>query len=249
MKTNILYVTTKCNLDCDYCYERKKRNEENFTHKDATIEDVDKAYSNIDVNDSLVLIGGEPFLNFSVCEYALNKYFKYNFCLTTNGVILNRQFDKYYPKIKDVKNLHLQISYDGSGNSRRKFPNSSIDSTKDVLELLDKLSHHPIQGTISVSYTLHKLNVDKFTTDIITLIKSYKYLDNVILNISNEVEKEQYEDHVLALRSLIYGKLCCFHYCSTCHFCLGSISTHEKHYLTSNGMKQEIDMGLFNHWD
>ena len=63
---HMLYVTTKCNLDCDYCYEQKDRNKLN-KHKELTIPEIDEYLSQLnkiepDVQSKVVIFGGEPFL-------------------------------------------------------------------------------------------------------------------------------------------------------------------------------------------
>ena len=47
-KTNIIYLTTRCNLRCDYCFEAGKREVNPVPQKDTTIERMDEFIAEIE---------------------------------------------------------------------------------------------------------------------------------------------------------------------------------------------------------
>ena len=115
-----ILVTEDCNNHCKYCIQTgmhkkiylstEKLNDifkfiNNFKKEHAEINDID-----------LMLFGGEPLLNESVCnilfDVALEN--KYNIVLITNGLLIDKYIDKLV--ILDRNNLlkSLQISYDGN---------------------------------------------------------------------------------------------------------------------------------------
>lgn len=251
MSTQIIYLTTRCDLDCDYCYEKRVRDTPGFIHKDSTEEMIDSYMLKIPRQDNgvVVLIGGEPFLRFDLIKYTLGKYPNKNYCITTNGISLNRHFNDFFPFLTNHSNLHLQISYDGTGNYRRN--NGVITSTKAVLELLDKLEAHDFSFNASVSYTIHRGNKGFFSKDIINLYNQYKKISRYILNIcqdEQEVKRNEYEDHVLALRAVIPGYICCYVFCDTCGICKATDS-NKVYYFNGEVQDDRTKTELFNHWE
>lgn len=183
-KTNIIYLTTRCNLDCTYCYERNKRNEPGFQHQDLTKEEIDTYIKDInrregERNSSIVIMGGEPLLKIDLIDYLLEKCSEqskssgYSFNITTNGVLLSKPtwlnwFIEFKERCVDRNiSLKLEISYDGSGQHLRQFPNGESSKLK-VNQAIDKLCQRGIE--FSVSYTTHEGNYQKVIPDVIRMI-------------------------------------------------------------------------------
>ena len=65
-KTNIMYLTTRCNMDCRYCFEKKRRDEPSFQHNDMSKHEIDDFLNEIlereydAPNHTIVIMGGEP---------------------------------------------------------------------------------------------------------------------------------------------------------------------------------------------
>ena len=161
-RVNVLYLTTRCNLKCDYCYELNSRN---VYKKDLTEEDIDDFLDEISkrekgLSSTLVIMGGEPFLKWKLLKYTVDKAFKMNhsfgISVTTNGTILNKKYSGA-PSIFELKELvskisTLEISYDGSGHDRRVFSEGS-SSRKMVENSLRLLRENDIP--FRISYTVH----------------------------------------------------------------------------------------------
>ncbi|MBE5903529.1 MAG: radical SAM protein [Pseudobutyrivibrio sp.] len=108
-----VFMTNMCNLNCNYCYEKNKKNRSiSYEVLNAFIEMV----ANYDGEISIVIHGGEPLLEFEKIKYLINKINtrKKNgavtYSLTTNGTLLNGEVAEF---LKD-KIDSLAISIDGN---------------------------------------------------------------------------------------------------------------------------------------
>lgn len=94
-----IWVTTRCNLYCDYCYEGK-----NKADLDMNAETADKVLDFISgkikqdgVNEKIKIVfhGGEPLLNISIIKYIMENITKFHsksevfYSITTNGVLIS----------------------------------------------------------------------------------------------------------------------------------------------------------------
>lgn len=136
-----IWVTTKCNLRCTYCYEKNSKIKLNLT-KDMADKIVNYIIYKETVNERKVLDityhGGEPFLNYDIIKYitsalsyALPKK-KIYFSVTTNATILNNDISEFLKKYK----FELSISIDGKKETHdlnRKYI-SGDGSHKDVVK-------------------------------------------------------------------------------------------------------------------
>lgn len=188
-RTNVIYLTTRCNLDCDYCYEYEKRHNPDFVHKDCTLDEIDAFIKDIEqresgVNSTIVLMGGEPFLRMDLIEYTLNRAIEsnkpggYGLNIITNGVLLNKPgvVDKLKSWIDMMKKSQscgfvFEVSYDGSGHVRRCFPDhqTSEPYVERALHLLDDAGID-----YKLSYTCHSKNYETIIPDIIRIIHKFK---------------------------------------------------------------------------
>ncbi len=88
----ILELTTRCNLDCIYCYNVWKP-QADYTHKDLSLSELKTIVENIEQSTSIqgiTLAGGEPLLNkeiIGMADYLHSKNIKTT--ITTNGIALN----------------------------------------------------------------------------------------------------------------------------------------------------------------
>lgn len=178
-RTNIIYITTRCDYECDYCYELEAR-------KDLTIGvDVDK--NQIDeflqeislreegLNSAVVIFGGEPFLRYDLVEYlvlravSMKKLGGFNFNPISNGNWLaqEKNMEKFAALIKLAEENHCQISvtisYDGTGNMRRVTKNGR-ETTKRAHKTFENLNKFKIP--FEISYTVHAANMDLLEYDI-----------------------------------------------------------------------------------
>jgi len=189
-KTNIIYLTTRCNLECEYCYESNKRNQPDFQHYEVTKKQIDDFIEELETTEgeikstTIVIMGGEPTLAITELEYLIESLLnsskkldkKYYATFTTNGVLLNNQ--SFYDKLlklfdeSDEKGfrLELEISYDGIGQDLRPFPDGS--SSKEIVEsVIDKLTHD--KRPFRISYTVSEKNWDKLVEEAILIFEKY----------------------------------------------------------------------------
>jgi uncharacterized protein len=116
------WVTTKCNMNCKYCYEGEKKLEKamNVDIADRAIDYTIRHYNDLHTKEPLDVgfHGGEPLLQFELIKYIINKFRDYfrnddemlKFSMTTNGVLLTEEISKYI-----CDNIQfLSISLDGT---------------------------------------------------------------------------------------------------------------------------------------
>lgn len=114
-----LFVTSKCNLKCRYCYEGNKKSNRDMT-KETADKTVEFIADRIKESGSSGLInitfhGGEPLLNFELIKYISSCILKeiHNeviFNMTTNGTIMTDEMVDY---IKNHIN-NISVSIDGT---------------------------------------------------------------------------------------------------------------------------------------
>lgn len=96
-KKAALFITDRCNLRCDYCYE--KNNEGRTIDKDSAEKAIDFLLSSSTPAFALSFFGGEPLLNIDLIE-SLMEYCRLksrtmerriSFLINTNGMLLDRK--------------------------------------------------------------------------------------------------------------------------------------------------------------
>jgi sulfatase maturation enzyme AslB (radical SAM superfamily) len=175
IRTNVIYVTTRCNLDCDYCYERANRLSEGFSHKTVTSKEIDAFVEEVsvreaDVNSCVVIFGGEPLLRPDLVWELIDKFkarkgSKVTFDLITNGTLITPEIAA---KLKEYGNaVQVEVSYDVSGQSRRIFVDGS-SSDADVLDGLARLREAGVPYVIS--YVATTTNISNVLRDVVYCI-------------------------------------------------------------------------------
>lgn len=184
-RTNVIYLNTDCNLRCEYCYEGDSRLGLP-DQADCTPDKLDEFLTEISkreigLTSTVVLMGGEPFLRFKLIEYTvlkaidLNKPGGWGFSLITNGTLLTNKTVIRFKKLMDLAskfqtNISFEISYDGSGQYRRKWPDGS-NSKEKVEAGIDMLVKHEIP--FKISYTCHIGNYKNLVEDCIYIFEKY----------------------------------------------------------------------------
>lgn len=195
-RTNVIYLTTKCNLDCDYCYESVVTKKEGFVHVDITTSQIDEFVSEMEINEpdvdsTVVIMGGEPTLMTDAFEYLIeqlvlsvkrnNRIFHCTYI--TNAVKF--QEPRYYNNFLDLRKyagdngvyVKLEISYDGVGHVLRTFPDGS--SSKGIVEgVLEKLTVDGVE--FNISYTVTEENWDKLVEETILIFEKYPMVQKLI---------------------------------------------------------------------
>ena len=167
---HILNVTSRCNMNCSYCYANRVH------HKakgfDMTIETAEKVLDFIFQSpaDDLVIefIGGEPLLNFEVIRFVVEEALKrakslgkkVNFAFTTNGTNFTEEMAEFFYRrgiapcfsLDGPKWLHdkNRVYWDGRGTYddvvywikyfRKNYPDLYINALPVITK--DSLSHY-----------------------------------------------------------------------------------------------------------
>jgi len=188
-RTKVIYLNTDCNLRCSYCYESKSKNglpdQTNCTPDmiDDFLEEISQREQG--KISTIVIMGGEPFLQFDLIRYTIikaiefvknKKHSGWGLSLITNATLFT---DKRLEQLKYLidlgkkyqTNLNLEVSYDGSGHSLRKYPDGT--SSKDIVEeAIFKLIEKKID--FKISYTTHKGNYKNIEEDCIYIFDKFR---------------------------------------------------------------------------
>lgn len=110
----IIHLTEKCNLNCTYCYEKKRNKDISFEDIKNLIDYEIKQNCNYSI---IVFYGGEPLLKKDIIKETI-KYInskkcktKFYYGITTNGTLLDDEFINY---MKNNKFINIAYSIDGT---------------------------------------------------------------------------------------------------------------------------------------
>lgn len=197
---NILYLTSKCNFNCEYCYEHNGNSHASKLFS-ITEEQACKNIQNIilseriDEQTIIVLFGGEPTLNWEVLKkavrygYSLKKNIMFD--LSTNGWKFrsDKFCEDFLQLARDIDyRIGLDLSFDGVGNYRRKLL-SGADTTDGMYEVLKNISKYRIP--YNLRYTIHEANVDLAVKDLTNFDKFFNPDKYVISFDSNNLTLDQ----------------------------------------------------------
>lgn len=183
----VLNLSNKCNLKCIYCYAHYGNygREDNLMSID-TVNSIIKNLKNRDIKEIEIieLFGGEPCLNFNMCEITRLLYDNFRikyFMITTNGTV---DTDKILP-ILDYP-VKFVVSLDGPEDITDILRGK--DTYKKAFKFIEFLQSYGIDIEVSCTYTkLH--NKYGYTKEF--LIKFFKdkklkfHINNVISNDKN----------------------------------------------------------------
>lgn len=155
----VIYVTRKCNLSCDYCYEKDmEKSMDDMNHSVATGV-IDFIKENISIHKpecvNVLFHGGEPTINSSTIEYIMNgldavEGTKFNYHMTTNGTYSRKEVDNIMGRFSSVT-----FSIDGNREmhnmNRKDFrSNGSYDiAVENALYAMNNLYNIRIRMTIT----------------------------------------------------------------------------------------------------
>lgn len=167
MKLHTIYITKACNMNCAYCYERAKTNDNmKIGHLYKILSDI---YDNSSEPICIEVIGGEPLLNWPVFEEICNHNANKNSMIitTTNGTLLTNDKMAFLKK----SNVLVGISYDGKSTHDlyRKDINGCGTEQRVKESILTALS---MGLNIVVNVAFQRGNASYIYNDIIELAKS-----------------------------------------------------------------------------
>ncbi len=231
--TVVFYITSSCNLRCEYCYEKDGRPDKSLTKEgiDDKLKWIDE---NLADNSHIVIFGGEPLLRIDLVEYIVDqlittyKHRWFSVSLNTNGMLLlNDNIFNRYKRIVSKRQFTTYVSYDGPNSFRRKDINGNCINDK-IVEVLKKLEKNNINYMIS--YTWHKDNDKYILKDMIYICENFKPERIVISPCCEEIDKYcagglDYEDYMKTYTPyfeaifLEYGLSICQFTCRLCKKC------------------------------
>ena len=267
-KSNILYLTNQCNLNCDYCYQKDDR----VIKYTITKEEIDEFFASLCVSEkdkvsTVVIFGGEPTLEKELINYIFDLTDsitqktdkRFALSMTTNGIAFSdfNYYTDFKERVSRLKNhFSLEISYDGKGQDRRVFKNGT--SSRCIVE--NVLKYVKVDA---IRYTIHKDNYDSALEDIISLCMEYpkivvnfyeQELDSVFSGLKSkdlpfEVSSTQeYKEYLKKRFEYIFTRLkkpICHLACKTCMGCnyeeFDGINYNSKFEVNENA-------GEFNHF-
>ena len=183
----VLYLTTDCNLNCEYCYEATNRKKLNHSIKldiDTAFSQMDEAMKSSDcLSNCIVLFGGEPFLEYDT----MKKIFDYNiekcnnyfcFSINTNSLLLTDDIMLELREYMNKTGISLVVSYDGIGTYRRTHYDGT-SAKKEIEAKIDRLEQ--LNVPFEISYTIHKGNYQYkgIIRDVVFLFEKYKLLNKI----------------------------------------------------------------------
>lgn len=164
----VIWVTHSCNLRCTYCYEIKDNNL--FMSRQTSelvVAYISKYVIENDIKEcDIHFHGGEPLLNFDIISKIVRelKGCKFNYSITTNATLLNREIaeklEKYF--------CTISVSLDGSPVSHDS--NRKTTTNKETfLDVINGLSYFRDLSKIRIRMTVTTSNVKDFYNNILYL--------------------------------------------------------------------------------
>lgn len=233
---NLFYLTEECNMNCEYCYERKSRAKKKEL-KTATHDEINKFIDSVidregDSNSSIRLFGGEPLLYPAKALYFVEEVLRRKpntgLNLLTNGTLIlnDKTFDyvkAMYAVTKNRMSFKFEISWDGTGHFRRIY-NDGSPTRKDVENAMSRLCRNNLP--FAVSYAVHNGNKDHVVKDYIYLMEKYgncviKNVDYTYVQI--EVEEKPHKKELCSYAKKLWKiykvPMCSNMVCSLCRRC------------------------------
>ena len=186
----IIHLTEKCNLNCTYCYE-KKRNR-NISFEDIK-ELVDYEISQKQKYSIIIFYGGEPLLQKNLIKdtiaYINSKKAETTFYygITTNGILLDEDFIKY---MKENKFVNIAYSIDGM-ESTHDLNRLTIDKkgTFAIVEKNAKILLKTFDAVTAMS-VITKNNLRKLSENVAYLINLGFKCINLLFDYSQDWQDE-----------------------------------------------------------
>ena len=190
----IIHLTEKCNLNCTYCYEKKR-------NKDISFEDIknliDYEISKKQKYSIIIFYGGEPLIQKnmikSTIDYINSKKCKTDFYygITTNGTLLDDDFIKY---MKQNKFVNIAYSIDGM-KPTHDLNRLTIDGkgTFDIVEKNAKNLLKAFNSVVAMS-VITRDNLINLSKNVEYLIEmGFKYI-NLLFDYSQDWQDEDLDE-------------------------------------------------------
>jgi uncharacterized protein len=171
VKTLVIHLVNECNLRCTYCYagDGEYGAPQKYLSKEVAQQAVDFLMENSgeETSVTLVLFGGEPFLNWDVLKYLVEYSTeqgkkwgkKVQYSLTTNGTLLSPERIKFL----DRYSVGVSVSMDGTkeAHDKNRFfaggQGSYEQVSKNVNRLIEGHKSAPVGTRVTVAKGFEKI--------------------------------------------------------------------------------------------
>lgn len=160
-----IWVTNRCNLNCAYCYEKKKSDIEFNMDLNALYKFIEKY--NVQEDVVINFHGGEPLLNFPAIKeisYVIkDKYPTAELSFTTNGTIINNDILDFMYEMQ----CEVSISIDGDKNTHDRYRINKVGEGSHRL-VMNTISRMKSRGITNIRYrmTFNSHTVDRLFDNI-----------------------------------------------------------------------------------
>lgn len=182
----IINVTNRCNGNCVYCYEKRKRYEEKNLNKEGADKILKTLFENYEDIEEVTFFGGEPVLNYEIIEYMVDKFeeksFVKNYKIITNAV----NIDNYKLEFFIKNNFKMVISIDGPAEIHDKLRLNC--SHKKVEEVIEKIKKSSIGDKMELNCTYTKLHRKMITVEKLVSYYEKKGIKYHISNVITDIE-------------------------------------------------------------
>jgi len=150
----IFEPTTKCNLNCQMCYQKEERR---MGKKDLSFEEIKKIIDNLNSVKRVSLIGAEIFMRsdiFQIIEEFIKKGIK--LYLTTNGTLINKDNVKKLIKLrKGIRGIGFSLDGLEKTHNRIRGVNFAFKRTIEAINLVKR------DFNVSINSVIMKDNIDE----------------------------------------------------------------------------------------
>ncbi|MBZ9572757.1 radical SAM protein [Patescibacteria group bacterium] len=202
-----LAITTKCNLNCDYCFVKKTNQDMDFaTAKNA----IDLLLESERKDKLLSVYGGEPLLNFKliekICPYAITRAedLRKNLIISvcTNGTLLEKKHLDFFEKY-DIRLIISLVGEKSDHDEFRSFKKQS-GSYEKILEKLPMVFKKIPPEHLGVSFCLFPSTIERMEENFDHLMKlGFNYINFEIIHHYQDWTKEAQEKFHLGLNKII----------------------------------------------
>ena len=177
----VLEVTNECNLNCKYCYTKKRGEKSIFSIPFEILRDILLEAKELEIFD-INIAGGEPFLYPSILEVIeLIKKLGFGLSMVTNATLITPEIAQRLKELDVIQ--YIQVSFDGHNEKIHNITRCdfarAFNGFKMLVEFADSIEMAP-----SVGIVINKYNF-RFLLDIINYFSFYTrrfHLMNVMLS-------------------------------------------------------------------
>ncbi len=149
-------ITSRCNLRCEYCYQRTKKHHESLKVEDICkikelCENYNKELGVTKPIDKVSISGGETLLenNFEIIDEIVEVFPEAEIALFTNGI----NVIKYWDRLPIDRIGNVSMSLDGKDEVISKLSDAKLKVYEDIICGIEKILEAKIELRLSVSIT------------------------------------------------------------------------------------------------